>query len=262
MDDSDRNTPIGERLEARFRGWAEQLSGASCEYLSYGVCYKTGESIYNAWLHDLLTADPPIHKAIQFVVDNPPPAETRKDRYSRGGLSGRGPRSQKEMLNIEVFHAVFNLLRSVGEIEEGRAGGEQLCLRLASIVASSAKSKQPSTTDVIDKPPADDDAGAGEDVPAATETAAIQPKKLKPSEEKAYSQYNQAIECKAELDGGTDRSVYDWINENYLDEGESFPSFSTWKRQLGAARKHYGEPKNTLKANRPIGKSIVRAAEV
>jgi len=96
----------------------------------------------------------------------------------------------------------------------------------------------------------------------ATEETASPATKLKPSEEKAYGQYRLATERKAEWDGSTAQAAYDWINENLLDEGESIPSYATWRRQMGAGKKHGDDLMNTPKASRANGKSIVRADEI
>jgi len=110
--------------------------------------------------------------------------------------------------------------------------------------------------------PTGDDAGAGDAETTPVATPAGSTNNLKPSEEKAYGQYRQAMEREPKLVEDTDQIVYDWIDENLLDEGESLPSFATWRRQMGAGRKHHDDQKNTPKANRAIGRSIVRPPEI
>ncbi len=86
--------------------------------------------------------------------------------------------------------------------------------------------------------------------------------KLKPSEEKAYGQYLWAIKRNAALDGNRDRDVYDWIDENQTDDDEKLPKSSTWQRYLRAGRKYYSDQKNTSRAGRKAGKSVVRQADL
>jgi len=129
-----------ERFAGIFEGFAAQLAESSGEFLSSGVVHKTGGAIYHAWLNELLTTAPAIQKVIGWVVENPPPAETKKaSRLLRA--SKRLPSSQQAMMEEGIFTAVFNLLHSSGEIETGRVGGEQLCRRLARVVRETSDTK-------------------------------------------------------------------------------------------------------------------------
>lgn len=84
---------------------------------------------------------------------------------------------------------------------------------------------------------------------------------LSPSRRKAYQQHQWAVETNAELEGTTDRQVYDWLGE-HLDENEQLPPFSTWSRYLRDARASYGTSKHTPQAGRKTGRSIVRPDEI
>jgi hypothetical protein len=85
---------------------------------------------------------------------------------------------------------------------------------------------------------------------------------LSPSRKKAYQQYQSAVKKIAELDGATDRQVYDWLGEHCDDEDEKLPPFSTWSRYLRHARAYYGTSKNTRRAGRQTGRSIVGSDEI
>ncbi len=105
-----------------------------------------------------------------------------------------------------------------------------------------------------------DGAGPSPKKPGAREPT--RPGRLKPSQAKAYGQWKRAIELNAELDGASDRTVYDWVAENMLDEGEKPPAFGTWARQLRAGRSFHGNQKNEPRVSRPHGKSIVRKRQI
>jgi hypothetical protein len=77
---------------------------------------------------------------------------------------------------------------------------------------------------------------------------------------KAYQQYVWAVEQNAELNGATDRQVYDWLTE-HLEEGEKLPIFSTWTRYVREARAATNTRKNNPRSGRHIGPSIVRHDE-
>jgi hypothetical protein len=84
---------------------------------------------------------------------------------------------------------------------------------------------------------------------------------LSPSRMKAYQQYRWAVEQNAELNGATDRKVYDWLAE-HLDDGEQLPSFATWDRYVRKARAAENTRKNTPRRRRQTGRSIVRPDEI
>ncbi|TWT37011.1 hypothetical protein KOR34_19570 [Posidoniimonas corsicana] len=124
-----------ETLVAKFAQFADKLASSRAKWMDGSMDYSIGTAIHSAWLHDLLVNEPAVHRAVGWVVENPPPAEAAKQHrssYSRTGL--RYPRSQQEMMKEAVYLEVFNLMHSTGQIEEGRAGGEQMCRRLAKIV--------------------------------------------------------------------------------------------------------------------------------
>ncbi len=65
----------------------------------------------------------------------------------------------------------------------------------------------------------------------------------------------------------TDKVAYDWLKEladdRFVGElaGYSLPSFDTWSKYVRQARSHFRENKNTRRAGRATGSSIVRQAE-
>jgi hypothetical protein len=78
----------------------------------------------------------------------------------------------------------------------------------------------------------------------------------------AYSQYNRALsECPGQ-DGRvpTDRQCYDWL-KGHNDE-EKLLEFDTWQRYVRQARKCLNERKNTPRAGREHGRSIVLAQDI
>jgi hypothetical protein len=100
---------------------------------------------------------------------------------------------------------------------------------------------------------------AAEAVDADPDTASES--KLSPSRMKAYQQFLWAVNTNAELDGATDRDVYDWLKE-HLDENESLPEFSAWSRYVRQAREAYGTSKHNRRAGRQTGRSIARPDEI
>ena len=89
--------------------------------------------------------------------------------------------------------------------------------------------------------------------------------KLPPSYEKAYLIYGTAINKNPALEGASDHKVYTWIKEHGLGDGcDEYepPAFSTWKRYLGRARRHYGTQKNRPRAGRSHGKSVVEQNQI
>jgi hypothetical protein len=84
---------------------------------------------------------------------------------------------------------------------------------------------------------------------------------LPPSREKAFRQYLQAVSNNpTQLNGATDREVYDWLEVH--SEGERLPRFDTWSRYLREARDHYSAQKNTARTGRVTGKSVVSEDEI
>ncbi len=97
--------------------------------------------------------------------------------------------------------------------------------------------------------------------PAAGEEAA-QATALPERANVAYGQYEQAEKRLAEqdIDKPTDRQCYDWVKAH--NDGDPLPAFETWQRYVREARRHLGEQKNTTRAGRQYGRSIVPAAEL
>src|SRR5205085_5530606 len=90
--------------------------------------------------------------------------------------------------------------------------------------------------------------------PTPTRSAKVATKrKLPPSRLRAYGQFLHAVKQNAALD--SDREVYDWLKEN-LDDDETLPIFSTWRRYVTEARKANETNKHTSRAGRP-GRSIL-----
>ena len=83
-----------------------------------------------------------------------------------------------------------------------------------------------------------DDYDAGSKQTEATGNLA----KLRPCDNKAFSQYRSAIRDNPELT--TDRAAYDWFVKNLADDGENLPTFATWGKYLRLARTAAGEQKN------------------
>lgn len=84
---------------------------------------------------------------------------------------------------------------------------------------------------------------AGGDYAAGDRAEAIgKPAKLRPCDDKAWSQYRLAIEDNPELT--TDQAAYDWFIEHVADEGESLPAFASWVKYVRLARADAGEQKN------------------
>src|SRR5262249_10202498 len=86
--------------------------------------------------------------------------------------------------------------------------------------------------------------------------------KLAPSREKAFRQYLDAVEKNpTQLNGATDREVYDWLVK-HQEAGENLPHSDSWCRYLREAREFYLAQKNTPRAGRPTGKSVVRQDQI
>lgn len=97
--------------------------------------------------------------------------------------------------------------------------------------------------------------------PAGTSGADSSQCRLKPSHEKAYSQYKAAIAREPRLAEATDQEVYEYVRDNLLDDGERLPKLETWTRHVRAGRTANGERKNQPRAGR-VGRSVVRAHEI
>jgi hypothetical protein len=82
---------------------------------------------------------------------------------------------------------------------------------------------------------------------------------LTKSQRNAFADFTNAS---TNLIDQTDRSVYDWIreNDNFIGRTEP-PTFETWVRHLTAARKKTDSQKNTPRAGREHGKSVIRQSE-
>jgi len=85
---------------------------------------------------------------------------------------------------------------------------------------------------------------------------------LRPSDQKAYSQYLEAKTRYPDLD--TDNDVYDWLSSNTDDDDKPYQLTrkDTWKRQVRRARNHHGTQKNKPRAGRGTGSSIVGSNEI
>jgi hypothetical protein len=117
---------------------------------------------------------------------------------------------------------------------------------------------------VVEPEPAEPPTSTPANPPATKETEQVEVTGgagLSPSRRKAYQQHQWAVESNVELEGTTDRQVYDWLGE-HLDENEQLPPFSTWSRYLRDARASYGTSKHTPRAGRKAGRSIVRPDEI
>jgi hypothetical protein len=84
--------------------------------------------------------------------------------------------------------------------------------------------------------------------------------KLPPAREKAYQQFQWAVQQDAALEGATDRDVYEWLKEK-LDEDDKLPSFASWSKYVRDARKIQGVSKHTSRAGR-TGRSIVTPDQI
>jgi hypothetical protein len=91
---------------------------------------------------------------------------------------------------------------------------------------------------------------------------------LEPAVRKAYLAFQYAETLNGR--GLEDREAYDWLSENGIDQGKGnldeltdyeIPSFETFKRYLGQARKPLGENKYTCRAGR-TSRSIARRNEI
>ena len=82
----------------------------------------------------------------------------------------------------------------------------------------------------------------GDDTAGGRVEAIGKPAKLRPCDDKAWSQYRRAIEDNPELT--TDQAAYDWFIEHVADEGESLPAFASWVKYVRLARADAGEQKN------------------
>lgn len=82
-------------------------------------------------------------------------------------------------------------------------------------------------------------------------------RQLQPAVARAYGQYLTAKKNKPELK--TDLAVYEHYRENHFDREneDAMPSFETWAKQVRIARKFHGTQKNTRRAGRTGGSSIV-----
>jgi hypothetical protein len=93
----------------------------------------------------------------------------------------------------------------------------------------------------------------------ATESAAVN--ELPPSCRRAYASFLRASEKNPNLK--TDEKIYNHLKtygcEAY--EGDKLPGFETWQRYLRTARRRHGAQKNSTRAGRPVGPSVVRSTQ-
>lgn len=67
-------------------------------------------------------------------------------------------------------------------------------------------------------------------------------KSLRPCDQKAFSQYQHAVEQEPTLT--SDDAAYDWLVDDGKDDGIQLPRRDSWKRMLGRARAFYDQRKN------------------
>ena len=80
--------------------------------------------------------------------------------------------------------------------------------------------------------------------------------------EVAY-QYCKLAEEKMSPPPHTDKEAYDWLKKNgATGEDDRLPSFETWQRYVTAARQYHNDRKNTPRAGRTAGPSVVRPRDV
>jgi hypothetical protein len=80
----------------------------------------------------------------------------------------------------------------------------------------------------------------------------------------AFQSYEYAV-GKQQGQRLTARQAYEWLVEQGLPDqlaGYSLPNLDTWERYLRKARLALGEQKNTPRAGRPHGRSVVRQDEI
>ena len=80
---------------------------------------------------------------------------------------------------------------------------------------------------------------------------------LRPCDRTAFVQYGRASES---LGGCTDKEAYAWAKEH--NDGAPLPTLESWVRYLRRARMVYGCQKNTPRAGRGAGRSIVQSKDV
>jgi hypothetical protein len=85
---------------------------------------------------------------------------------------------------------------------------------------------------------------------------------LKPSEEKAYSQFQEAIKLQPILETATDQEVYKWVEANLIETEDKLPAYVTWERQVRSARKCHGTQKHSSRTGRYSGRSIVSSKDI
>jgi DNA-binding NtrC family response regulator len=86
--------------------------------------------------------------------------------------------------------------------------------------------------------------------------------KLPLSRERAYRAYLDAIRREPALAGVTDAEVFRWLKRD-ADGSEGLPaSCETFQRYLREARASYDDRRNSPRAGRPLGRSVVRREEL
>jgi DNA-binding NtrC family response regulator len=85
---------------------------------------------------------------------------------------------------------------------------------------------------------------------------------LPPSREKAYRLFCWAVAREPALANGSDAEVFRWLQRDQRVEHDDFPgSCATFCRYLREARLYYRSQKNSPRAGRPLGRSVVRVGE-
>ena len=122
-----------------------------------------------------------------------------------------------------------------------------------------AKAYQPTGT-----PATQQQAQSGKTPPAnePAEQEATQALRLPNRMATAYAQYQRAETALAEEGNNKpiDQECYDWLKSH--NDGDTLPASDTWQRYVGGARKHLGQQKNTPRAGRDVGRSIVLSKNI
>ncbi len=77
----------------------------------------------------------------------------------------------------------------------------------------------------------------------------------------AYSQYSHASRESGLGPTATNLELYNWL-KGRLEKGEKIPAFDTWERYVRTGQRACGTGKNSRRAERIVGRSVVRANEV
>ena len=94
-----------------------------------------------------------------------------------------------------------------------------------------------------------------ESVESEKKARAMERGALRPCDEKALAQYNNAIQ-KSDPKVNTDREAYDWITSRLeVEGGARLPSFATWSKYVRVGRQAHGLQKHQPRTGRPHGSS-------